>query len=170
MAQIRADFDGTVFTTAGPLVAGDVIPDGVHVGGHLTEDGKAVNAPVALVLAVAPVLDDAEPLTDDETASAEALGLLTDGIHPEGVRGTLVGYAQGWDDAVAELAKEQAETAGDTGEQIEGQGELVAFDPTDHVAVDVHEYIAAHPDEKDAVLALEVAGKNRSSLLAKYTS
>ena len=174
MARIREDLDGVVTAGSVTLRAGDVIPDGVHVGGHLTDTGVAVNVPVAPVQEVvnAPVTNvyaavDVEPLTDDETAAADDLGITTVDVHPERVRGTLVGYLDGWNAAVVELAKEQAPEADG---QIEGQGTLEAFDPGDHVAVEVHEYIAAHPDEKDAVLALEVAGKNRSSLLAKYTA
>lgn len=167
MAQIRSDLEGTVVLDGGVvLVAGDVIPDGVHVGGHLTDTGVAVNVPVAPVQAVAQEAD-VDALNEDDTASAEALGIPTDGVHPERVRGAIVGYAQGWDDAVAELAKEQAAPTGD--EQIEGQGTLEAFNPADHNAVEVHAYLAEHPEEIPAVLALELAReKPRAGIVDKY--
>lgn len=165
MARIREDLDGVVTAGSVTLRAGDVIPDGVCIGGHLTEDGVAVNAPVA----ASPVMDGVEPLNDDEKAAADDLGIPRRGVNPDLVRGALIGYREGWDAAVVELAREQAERVA-TADTFDGQGTLETFDPTEHNAIEVHEYIAAHPDEKDAVLALEVAGKNRSSLLAKYTT
>lgn len=162
MAQIRSDFEGTVFTSAGPLVAGDDIPDGVHVGGHLTEDGKPVNAPTAPVQA-APAEVEVDALDEDDTASAEALGIPTDGVHPERVRGALVGYAQGWEDAVTELAKERAP------ETNEGLGAIDTFDPGEHTATEVHEYLKEHPARIPAVLALELAReKPRAGIVDKY--
>jgi hypothetical protein len=38
------------------------------------------------------------------------------------------------------------------------------FDPSTHTVADVQAYIAEHPDEADAVLAAEAAGKNRATL------
>lgn len=166
MARIREDLDGVVTASSVTLRAGDVIPDGVHVGGHLTDTGVAVNVPAAPVQAVAQEAD-VDALNEDDTASAEALGIPTDGVHPERVRGALVGYAQGWDDAVAELGKEQAPEA--DGGVIEGQGTLEAFDPADHNAVEVHAYLAEHPEEIPAVLALELAReKPRAGIVDKY--
>lgn len=163
MARIREDLDGVVTAGSVTLRAGDVIPDGVHVGGHLTDTGVAVNVPVAPVQAVAQEAD-VDALNEDDTASAEALGIPTDGVHPERVRGALVGYAQGWDDAVTELAKEQTDD-----EQIEGQGTLETFNPADHNAVEVHAYLAEHPEEIPAVLALELAReKPRAGIVDKY--
>jgi len=39
-----------------------------------------------------------------------------------------------------------------------------SFDPGEHTVVEVEEYLAANPDEADAVLAAEAAGKNRTTL------
>lgn len=39
------------------------------------------------------------------------------------------------------------------------------FDPADHTVPDVEAYVAAHPDELDRIVAAELAGKNRSTLL-----
>lgn len=36
MAKIREDFEGAVHVDGFVLVAGDEVPDGVHVGAHLT--------------------------------------------------------------------------------------------------------------------------------------
>lgn len=41
-----------------------------------------------------------------------------------------------------------------------------AFDPGTHTVDEVRAYIAGHPDERDAVLTAEAAGKARSTLLA----
>jgi len=40
-----------------------------------------------------------------------------------------------------------------------------SFDPGEHTVADVHDYIAAHPDQADAVLAAERAGKARATLI-----
>lgn len=39
------------------------------------------------------------------------------------------------------------------------------FNPTEHTVAEVKDYIETNPDEKDAVLAAEAAGKARASLL-----
>lgn len=43
-----------------------------------------------------------------------------------------------------------------------------AFDPSDHTVAEVNEYLAAHPEDVDRVLAAEHSetGKNRSSINA----
>ena len=38
------------------------------------------------------------------------------------------------------------------------------FDPAEHTVSEVEVYLDAHPDETEAVLAAEAAGKNRTSL------
>jgi hypothetical protein len=40
-----------------------------------------------------------------------------------------------------------------------------SFDPGEHTVVEVEEYLAKHPDETDAVLAAEKAGKARTTLV-----
>ena len=145
----------------------------MHVGGHLTEDGLPVNVPVAPAQEAvsAPVVnvyasDDVEPLNDDdETAAADDLWITTVDVHPERVRGALVGYLDGWNAAVVELAKEQAPEA--DGGVIDGQGTLEAFDPSEHNAVEVHAYLADHPEEIPAVLAL-AREKPRAGIVDKY--
>lgn len=39
------------------------------------------------------------------------------------------------------------------------------YDPGDHTVTDVKEWVTAHPDQRDAVLDAEEAGKNRSTLI-----
>lgn len=39
------------------------------------------------------------------------------------------------------------------------------FDPNDHTAAEVLDYLAANPDETDRVLEAEAAGKRRKSIL-----
>jgi len=46
--------------------------------------------------------------------------------------------------------------------QVAAGGER--FDPGAHTVVEVQEYLADHPDEADAVLDAEAAGKNRATL------
>lgn len=48
-------------------------------------------------------------------------------------------------------------------EEPEAEGE---FDPGEHTVAEVQEYIAAHPDDTERVLASERAGKNRTTLIA----
>lgn len=96
MARIRKDFDGTVVVAGRVLKAGDQIPDGARVGAHLVEGGKDVGVSVASV-AVGDCQDGCKlvtPLTPDEIAEADALGVPTD-VHPERVRGALLGYQVG---------------------------------------------------------------------------
>ena len=40
-----------------------------------------------------------------------------------------------------------------------------AYDPDDHTVNEVLDYVDDHPDEVDAVLAAERAGKNRTTLI-----
>lgn len=39
-----------------------------------------------------------------------------------------------------------------------------AFDPSDYTVAEVEEYLDAHPDEAEAILAAEAEGKNRTTL------
>jgi hypothetical protein len=41
-----------------------------------------------------------------------------------------------------------------------------AFDPGEHTVAEVEDYVAKHPDQADAVLAAEQAGKNRTTLVS----
>jgi hypothetical protein len=40
-----------------------------------------------------------------------------------------------------------------------------AYDPSDYNVPEVLDYIEEHPDERDAILAAESAGKGRTSIL-----
>ena len=44
-------------------------------------------------------------------------------------------------------------------------GEPSEFDPAEHTVADVLEYLAAHPDATDALLAAERSGKNRAGIV-----
>lgn len=50
-------------------------------------------------------------------------------------------------------------------ESLEGEPEPEEYDPGAHTVAEVEAYIAEHPDERDAILQAEAAGKNRSSLV-----
>lgn len=98
MAKIRKDFEGVVTVDRHVLKAGDTIPTGVRVGGHLVEGGKATGLVKATV---EPVVDACaggcklvEPLTTVEVERAQELGIPTD-VHPERVRGALLGFEVG---------------------------------------------------------------------------
>jgi hypothetical protein len=43
--------------------------------------------------------------------------------------------------------------------------ETTAYDPGAHTVARVLEYAAAHPDERNQIVAAEKAGKNRTTLL-----
>jgi hypothetical protein len=45
------------------------------------------------------------------------------------------------------------------------QAKPASFDPGEHTVAEVHDYIAAHPGEADAVLAAEKSGKARATLV-----
>jgi hypothetical protein len=47
-----------------------------------------------------------------------------------------------------------------------GAPEALAFDPGAHTVAKVLAYLIEHPEERDAVLAAEAAGKARKSILA----
>ena len=44
--------------------------------------------------------------------------------------------------------------------------EAELYDPDEHTVSEVEAYVADHPDERDAILAAERAGKNRRTLIA----
>lgn len=49
-------------------------------------------------------------------------------------------------------------------EQSSGEAEQEAYDPSQYYVADVLAYIEQNPDQKDAVLAAEKAGKNRAGI------
>ncbi len=151
MTKLRDDLIGVVYLNGRAYAAGDEVPDDVRVGAHLTEDGEEHGAPATTespVVATASV-DTVEPLTPEEIAAAEAVGLPTD-VSPERVRGALVGYEQGVADSLTLAA---------TG---------TTFDPADVDIDAVETYLTEHPTEKLAVLVLEATGKARKTILGEY--
>lgn len=186
MTRIREDLTGVVHTDRGVLHAGDEIPEGVSIGGHLTETGQ----PVGLFKTVArehadgvEVVDSdvlrevaVEPLTEDELVEAERIGVPRD-VHPERVRGAIVGYAQGWDDAHAAFTVPPTpdEDALDLSSTPPGQDDVLdldapLFDPSEHNALAVHEYLKGHPEAAERVIAAERLGKQRSGILERYAA
>ena len=190
MARIRADLTGVVHTDRGVFKAGDEIPDDVSIGGHLTDTGEPVG-PFKTVSGPSldgteheyatdiPRADAVEPLTDGELVEAGRIGVPVD-VHPERVRGAILGYSQGWDDAHAAFTVPPLEQAdGAVAAVIPGQEELFSagdpaehetptFDPSEHNAPEVHAYLKANPDDAARVLALEAAGKRRSGILGVH--
>ena len=75
MAKIRDDYEGVLYVGGLVLEAGDKIPAGVRVGGHLTDSGKDVGPEpdqnAAPAVAPAEVQD---PLNDADSALAAELG------------------------------------------------------------------------------------------------
>jgi hypothetical protein len=55
-------------------------------------------------------------------------------------------------------------TGAESDPEPDGDGDG-AFDPGEHTVAEVEAYAAEHPDELDAIIAAESAGKNRSTLL-----
>lgn len=51
-----------------------------------------------------------------------------------------------------------------TGEAVHSD----TYDPTYHTVTEVNEYLAAHPDEREAVIEREQAGKNRKGIVEGY--
>lgn len=160
MVKIREDFEGTVDVRVGfkwhTLAAGDEIPAGARVGGHLTDSGEDVGpAPVVQHRPAAPVQptpcagECMDPLNDEDAALAAELGV--DGS-PDWVRGYLA--------CAADLAGDP-EAPGDT--PAEGE-----FNPADVNAPEVHAYLKAHPEEVARVLELERAGRNRKGIIDAY--
>lgn len=172
MAKIRKDVVGVVHAGGIVLRAGDTIPDGVRVGGHLTDTGKAVG-PAGEVKPVQNAADassgrDVDPLNEDELEAAALIDLPVEGVDPERVRGAIIGhgegYRAGWDAAVA-----AADAGTVEGVAPEGAPEVdSAFDPSEHNAPAVHEYLEENPEDTERVLGLERAGKGRSGILDKY--
>jgi hypothetical protein len=54
---------------------------------------------------------------------------------------------------------------GDTPTPQKAQAPAAQFDPGEHTVADVEAYLAKHPDQRDAVLAAEAAGKARATLV-----
>jgi len=98
VAKIRTDFYGVVHAGGLVLRAGDVIPDGVRVGGHLVEGGIPVGPTIVPVPEGVPSDHGVEPLTVDEVSQAGLLGIPVD-VHPERVRGALFGFEVGFEAA-----------------------------------------------------------------------
>ena len=166
MARIRKDFVGVAYGAGYALRAGDTIPDGVRVGGHLTDTGKAVGP--AVEVKPVDVGRDVDPLNEDELEAAALIDLPVEGVDAERVRGAIIGhgegYRAGWDAAVA-----AADSGTIEGLAPEGAPEVGSvFDPSEHNAPAVHEYLEVHPEDAGRVLGLERAGKGRSGILDRY--
>ena len=152
MAKIRDDFEGVVYVDGLTLEAGDKIPAGVRVGGHLTDSGKDVgpepDQKAAPAVAPAEVQD---PLNDADAALAAELGVEGS---PDFVRGFLAGVAS---------------VSGDPeGEPAEGGEPGGLFDPSEVNAPEVHEYLKDNPDDVARVISLERAGRNRKGIVDAY--
>ncbi len=154
MAKIRDDFEGVVYVDGLTLEAGDKIPAGVRVGGHLTDSGKDVGpAPDEKPApAVAPE-EVQDPLNDADSALAAELGVEGS---PDFVRGFLTG-----------VASVSGDPEGGTAEGGEPDG---LFDPSEVNAPEVHEYLKAHPEEVARVIELERAGRNRKGIVDAYAA
>lgn len=179
MARIREDLNGVVHTDQGVLRAGDEIPEGVSIGGHLTVTGEPAGPFVATVSLthdgheVSLATDVPRALTEEELAEAEGIGMPTTG-HPTFVRGALVGYAQGYVDGLATF-EEVTAPADPVEPATPAQDEVLdlsaaLFDPAEHDAPAVHEYLKAHPEDAERVIAAELAGKARTGILKRYAA
>ena len=154
MAKIRDDYEGVVYVDGRALVAGDGIPAGVRVGGHLTDSGQDVG-PVPdrkAAPATAPV-DVQDPLNDADAALAAELGVEGS---PEFVRGFLAGVA-------SVSGEPEGDPEGATGDVPDG-----LFDPSEVNAPEVHEYLKDNPDDVARVISLERAGRNRKGIVDAY--
>ena len=152
MAKIRDDFEGVVYAEGLVLKAGDKIPAGVRVGGHLTDSGKDVGpAPDEKVTPTAAPAEVQDPLNDADAALAAELGV--EGV-PDFVRGFLAG-----------VASVSGDPEGGTDEGAEPDGR---FDPSEVNAPEVHEYLKDNPDDVARVISLERAGRNRKGIVDAY--
>lgn len=123
MARIRTDFDGVVTVGSHVLRAGDTIPKGVRVGAHLVDGGKPVGevkVPVQVVDECKDTCKLLEPLTEAEIAEAEALGIPVD-VHPERVRGALLGYQVGLESVTGQEASEEDQAGSNEGDVDAGE-------------------------------------------------
>lgn len=59
---------------------------------------------------------------------------------------------------------EPEDTEPEDTEPEDTEPEVDAFDPSEHTAAEVNDYIEANPDEGDAVIEAERAGKNRKTI------
>ena len=152
MAKIRDDYEGVLYVGGLTLVAGDKIPAGVRVGGHLTDSGKDVGPSLdeKAAAAVAPV-DVQDPLNDADAALAAELGVEGS---PDFVRGFLAGVAS---------VSGAPEGGTDAGTEPDG-----LFDPSEVNAPEVHEYLKDNPDDVARVISLERAGRNRKGIVDAY--
>lgn len=103
------------------------------------------------------------------TEDTEEDAALEDGQEP--AEGDGDEEAKGDKDKAKKGAEDAAEPQGEAAEDVTAEVDEAAadvtpaFDPAEYSVAQVKQYIEEHPDEKDAVLALEAAGKARKSLL-----
>ena len=152
MAKIRDDFEGVVYAEGLVLKAGDKIPAGVRVGGHLTDSGKDVGpVPDEKPTSTAAPAEVQDPLNDADSALAAELGVEGS---PEFVRGFLAGVAS---------VSGDPEREPDEGTESDGM-----FDPSEVNAPEVHEYLKDNPDDVARVISIERAGRNRKGIIDAY--
>ena len=155
MAKIRDDYEGVLYVGGLTLEAGDKIPAGVRVGGHLTDSGEDVGPEPDqnATPAVAPE-EVQDPLNDADAALAAELGVEGS---PDFVRGFLAGVA-----SVSGVPE------GEPVEAAAGDGSDGLFDPSEVNAPEVHEYLKDNPDDVARVISLERAGRNRKGIVDAY--
>lgn len=119
-------------------------PGGIFIGGH--EGAAAEPEPEA------PTVPDTEPGAPAEGETPEA---------PEAPEGEAPEAPEGeGEEPGGEAEGEVGVDSGDEGAPAEG------FNPSDHTVAEVLAYIAENPDQKDAVIAAEKAGKNRTTVVS----
>lgn len=158
--RIRKDFKDVVFLNGQPYTGGDKVPDGVRVGGHLTEDGKdhgpAPEQPAQSGDSTDQQAPEVQELTAEEREQALALGVPKDVV-----------------DSVDRYGRVVVEAATNVREQVEAEARAKAaagtsFNPAEKDAPEVNAYLEEHPDEALAVLALEATGKARKTILGAH--
>lgn len=123
MARIRRSLDGVVIVNGHTLHAGDRVPDGVVVGEHLLGDGEETSEQSCDGCRVM------EPLTGDELAAAEKIGLPVEGLDPERVRGAVFGFEVGFEAGVESVSGEDDVPEKDEDDEDEKALETLDVDP-----------------------------------------
>ena len=100
--------------------------------------------------------------TDEDKAPRSVGG--EGGIAREG-RSSGDGGALGYGSASVDPDAPATTTTSDTSKSTTTSDTSGDYDPTDHSVSEVNDYLAANPDKKDAVLAKERSGKNRSTIV-----
>jgi hypothetical protein len=117
-------------------------------------DAKLNQTGVQIVLATMPTTTSNTLEAEGDERQPEDVAEISSEVPGQGENPNLTPEAQEEADQTAEAAAEEVHTG--------------TYDPSIHTVTEVIEYMDSHPDEREAIIEAEEAGKNRKGIVEGY--